>query len=62
MRNFCLGRMIHCIVYCKDNVCSEIMILHLGSGKTFTIEGGHDEMTRGIIPRATELIFKCEFA
>ena len=29
-----------------------------GSGKTYTIEGGQDE-TKGIIPRATELVFQC---
>ena len=30
-----------------------------GTGKTYTIEGAGDAETRGIIPRATEEIFKC---
>ena len=29
-----------------------------GSGKTYTMEGGADDQSRGMIPRAVETIFK----
>ena len=35
-----------------------LLFLFIGSGKTFTIEGGQGDF-KGIIPRAIEQIFQC---
>lgn len=31
----------------------------IGTGKSFTIEGGDEEENRGLIPRSSEEIFGC---
>ena len=36
-----------------------IIISSLGTGKSYTIEGGNDDTTRGIVPRASDEVFNC---
>lgn len=40
-----------------DDVISMTFIL--GTGKSYTIEGDNTESVRGVIPRASEDIYKC---